>query len=324
MKFFILLLFLFPLSACSQQPADGKFPGARDGCFVYYPPTRSLLLIGGPSAQPNSADSDVWSWNGSEWYRIPAFGPGSRDFFPCAYYSPGKTVYCMGDKDRPGTVFWLFDGNNWSKATINGIGSRDHHQMVYADHLSAFVLYGGANENQQLDTLTWLIKDGKATAINIPGPGVRYHAGMVYDKHRKKVVLYGGGTRPSEFWEFDGQKWERIITTVNPGKKLYHHMVYDEHAKRVILHGGWQNQDPKDPANSLPRDTWSWDGHVWKKITEAMVFPLALGYDPARNEVIAYGRAGHTKDSGFGVWKLREDRWVRIADYGVTEIKTNN
>jgi hypothetical protein len=49
-------------------------------------------------------------------------------------------------------------------------------------------------------------------------------------------------------------------------------MAYNEDLKITVLHGGWINQDPRDPVNSEPRTTWTWDGKDWKQIAREKHF----------------------------------------------------
>ncbi|HNR07944.1 MAG TPA: hypothetical protein PKM27_11560 [Saprospiraceae bacterium] len=300
----------------AANPLKG-YPGIRDGVFVYFPPSRAMLLLGGGKSSPNSSESNVWKWKDSQWAMIPASGPGSRDFFPCAYHPGSGNIYCYGEQDSPGGVFWSFDGAQWKSTKITGLESRDHHQMVYADHLNAFIIYGGANERGILDTLTWLVRDGKATALNIPGPGIRYHSAMTYDKQRKKVVLYGGGKKPWEHWEFDGLRWVKINSRTSPGNKFYHFMAYDESSDKIILHGGWRNQDPFDPVNKQNPQTWAWDGQDWTNIAGESIFSIAFGYDAGRKQVVTYGRSGGPDNAPLALWILENGSWKKISDYGM-------
>src|SRR4051812_39810396 len=59
-----------------------NYPGLRsDASFIYSPKTAELLLLGGSTPTPESNQSDVWRWNGLQWSKISAAGPGSRLFF---------------------------------------------------------------------------------------------------------------------------------------------------------------------------------------------------------------------------------------------------
>ncbi|MBC7947422.1 MAG: tetratricopeptide repeat protein [Chitinophagaceae bacterium] len=315
-----LLLFLQTYSQNVQTP---DFPGVvEDAQLIYHAPSKAMLLLGGTPIIQDSVTSDVWKWNGQTWSRISASGPGARVFFNgtldpgnhdiklFAGTGLGREHFLMRD-------LWSFNGKKWSSIPMNDIGTHDHHKMVYADHLNGFILYGG-NKDHVFDTTTWLLKDGKFTQLNVASPGIRYQSGMVYDKHRKKIVLYGGGEKADELWEFDGKRWEKIVTVVHPGIKLYHHMAYDESRKLVILHGGQINHNSQDPTNLVPADTWTWNGNSWQKIAASRVYSLALGYHPIRKSIIAYGfDENDVKASrNLGLWELKNNKWNKIADYG--------
>jgi tetratricopeptide (TPR) repeat protein len=322
MRFLLLgYCLLFSITAYEQQVNSAEiFPTPGRASFIYHPKSKTLLLIGGVPTIPDSVRSTVWKWNGKNWVEIKAYGPGSRDFFFAALNTKNGMINSFGgiaavNGERKGDL-WTFDGNKWVASSSNNIDTRDHHSFVFADHLNAFVLYGGQYANRNADTITWLVKDGKFTPLYIPGPGIRYHSGMAYDKKRKKVVLYGGGERPDEHWEFDGTKWTRIITTINPGKKFYHFMVYDDNRQMIVLHGGWRNQDPRDTANFAAPITWTWNGREWKRISKENVFASAMGYDANRKVIVAFGRSDDNLNGELGVWELNGDKWIRKKNYG--------
>jgi hypothetical protein len=322
MKKMLLFQFLLITGIAQSQitPASpDAFPGHRqDASLIFHPPTGELLLLGGTTPSESGPENDVWKWNGRRWSKITASGPGSRYFFAMARNPTTDNISGFGGEgsdERSRGDMWSFDSKIWSKVATNDIGTRDHHKMVFAEHLKAFVMYGG-NRNGEEDTVTWIFRDNTFTPLKIKGPGVRYHSGMVYDKHRKKVVLYGGGTKPDQHWEFDGAKWTRITTKVNPGRKLYHSMIYCDSLKGILLHGGWINQDPRDPRNAQTPETWLWNGTNWSKVGEHRLFTMAMGYDPIRNTVVAYGFTddyGKPRDIVLSEWK--NGKWTRIANY---------
>lgn len=320
MKKCLLLHSLLIVWIVEAQPVAKNFPKRKDdAAFIFHAPTGKFILLGGTTQTPGQNESDVWSWNGEKWTRSAASGPGSRYFFSPALDTKSNRIFGYGgegaDERSLGDV-WSFDGTAWSRVISDDIGTRDHHKMVFAEHINAFVLYGG-NRNGKEDTVTWLFRDGKFTPLKIKGPGIRYHSGMVYDKYRKKVMLYGGGTKPDEHWEFDGSRWTKLNTKFNPGRKYYHGMVYCDSLKSVVLHGGWVNQDSRDPQNAKTPETWFWNGSEWRKVGEHRLFPMALGYDPKRNVVVAYGFTdvyGKPRDIVLSEWK--DGKWVRVANYG--------
>jgi tetratricopeptide (TPR) repeat protein len=322
MKIFFVICLLPLTSFCQTSAPKVLFPASVSGAsFVYHPKSEALLLIGGTPAIPDSVRSDIWKWDGKNWSKIDAVGPGARNFFPGVVNTKTGNIYSYAGMKAIGDVpmkdMWSFNGRSWSKVTTDDIGTHDHHNMVYMDHLDAFLVFGGNNNGYpNFDTVTWLLKGGKFKALNIPGPGYRWHDGMVYDKQRKKVVLYGGGEKPDEHWEFDGERWTKIVTTLNPGRRLYHYMAYNDDLKVVILHGGLINQDPRDPVHDSTPTTWEWNGISWKKIAEDPVFAMAMGYDTKRKKVVIYGKTDRSEDSNIGLWELNNNKWVKIVDYG--------
>jgi hypothetical protein len=318
---FISLLFFSSISYSQNNPET--FPGwMEDAKFIYHPPSKAMLLIGGTPIIQDSVQSDVWAWGEKGWSKIRASGPGARVFFMGDLNTKTNAINMfagsgLGRFNSNMKDLWRFDGKKWSRIMNNDIGSHNHFKMVYADHLNAFVLYGG-NVNNQFDTTTWLMQDGKFTKLSIRGPGVKYQSGMVYDKYRRKIVLYGGGNIPDELWEFDGTKWEHIVTEINPGKKLYHHMVYDENLKAVILHGGQINHQPLDPENLKTPFTWLWNGKEWRKIAEEKLFAIAIGYNPIRKSVLAYGFSDGDENNprNIQLWELKDYKWSLLTDYG--------
>jgi hypothetical protein len=305
---------LFIRVACGQNVYSSMdFPAARGGSFIYHPGSKAMLLIGNEPI-PDTIRKDVWKWDGKSWSRIEAFGPGWTDFSQgmALNRNTGTVVSFAGYDmfDDPKTDTWIFDGHKWNKIITTSIGNRIHHAMVFADHLNAFVMYGGFNEDRENDTLTWLLKDGKFIAMNIPGPGVRHLFSMAYDRSRKKVILYGGSNGSNETWEFDGRRWTRIGNMEHPGNRQRHTMFYDDSRKMVILHGG-------DPRGSTTETTWGWNGKNWEKITEGKINVGAIGYDENRKVIVAYGQ---DENSNWTVWELHGNRWNKIADYGKWDI----
>lgn len=65
------LVFLFCIlsSGIFGKPANPVkiHPGLREGSFIYFPPSRAMFLLGGGNGSPNSSESNVWKWNGSQY-----------------------------------------------------------------------------------------------------------------------------------------------------------------------------------------------------------------------------------------------------------------
>lgn len=316
------------LTACLCFGAPGHSQHTQDICpgpvsgasFVFHPQSDAMLLIGGTPVLTDSVRADVWKLDGERWSRIAAQGPGSRSFFPAVLNARTGDIQCFAGMasitDTPKGDMWSFDGQRWTRLYAGEGETQDHHNMVYMDHLDAFLVYGGnRNGYPRFDSVTRIVKNGEYTVLNVDGPGVRWHHGLVYDKKRKKVILYGGGKRPGELWEFDGARWKHVRTPNGPGNLHYHSMVYDETLQATVVHGGWRNQDPRDSVNHGIPATWTWNGENWKRITQQPVYPMAMGYDPGRKAVLAYGFSDPARSS-IRLWQLKDGQWEQLHDYG--------
>lgn len=314
LNLFIFSVFLFTTYAQNPNLPDGR----TSGLLIYHPPSKSMLLIDGYQIHPETNQNKVWSWDGKQWKQLEATGPVTKSLSSAALNTKTNEILVFGGVGKNGYESktgdtWIFDGSHWKEVKTNNIGTRDHHKIVYADHLDAYVLYGGTLENRVNDTLTWIFKDGKFTSLSIPGPGQRFHFGMAYDRNRKKVVLYGGGPQnQDELWEFDGIAWEKIITLYNPGPRIWQSMVYDEHNKKIVMHGG------RDKT-----DTWSWDGKQWKLLTQNgpnTILP-ALGYDPISQSILLYGGGEPENKLSSTLWQFKNDQWAEITNNGKWQFK---
>lgn len=312
----LIIFFALGFSVYAQNPhlPDGR----TSGILTYHTPTKSMLLIDGYQIHPENDQNKVWSWDGKQWTQLQTTGPATKSLSSGTLNTKTNEILVFGGVGKNGYESktgdtWLFNGIKWKELKTNDIGTRDHHKIVYADHLDAYVLYGGTLENRVNDTLTWLLKDGKFTPLNIPGPGQRFHFGMAYDHNRKKVVLYGGGPqRQDELWEFDGNAWEKINTTNNPGPRFWLSMVYDEHHKRMVIHGG------RDKT-----DTWSWDGKLWKLLAQNgpnTILP-AMGYDPVSQSILMYGGDEPDNKLSSTLWQFKDDQWIEITNNGKWQFK---
>jgi hypothetical protein len=287
-------------------------PDARGRAhLVYHPKTEALLLIDGYTVHLDSTQNNVWKWDAKKWERITAYGPGSRCGNAIALNKKTGDVVSFGGWGKGGFAedgrndVWRFDGMQWHPVKTNFMDKHDHHKMVYADHLNAFVIYGGRNAaTGEPDSTTWLLKDGSFTALNIPGPGPRGNCGFAYDPLRKKLVLYGGKRydTPADLWEFDGQHWQQIPV---PGIGLTtgQEAAYSEDLKMVVIHGH--------------NGTWGWDGKSLRKIADGgpTGANVALGYDPKRKLMVAYGGFSNNKVSS-ALWELQNRKWKKISDNG--------
>jgi hypothetical protein len=125
-------------------------------------------------------------------------------------------------------------------------------------------------------------------------PGPRTMAAVAYDSKRQRAVLFGGITYwdGSEWvydnitWEWDGQDWHRMETTVAPTGRILHAMAYDEERGKVILYGG------QNSSGNLA-DLWEWDGNTWRRLcpvcNPAARFTHKMVFDTERQKILLYG-----------------------------------
>jgi hypothetical protein len=316
-------------------------PDARvTGNLIYSPKTNSLLLIDGYTKHPADEKNDVYSWDGKKWKRIDASGPVTKSLSTAALNTKTNDIYVFGGvgskgyDDLRGDI-WRFNGKQWSNVITNDIGTRDHCKMVYAANIDAFVMYGGQNQKRNNDSSTWILKNSEWKEMKIEGPGGRFHFGMAYDVVRSKVVLYGGYNSTGlqqDTWEFDGATWKRI-TNDGPGPRGRFSMVYDDSRKMVILFGGDVWKKKVDTAVSadgqlwdIRNDTWGWDGHNWKKLSESGPSRMlaSLGYDPSRKRLVLYGGGDAYETDYADTWEFENNRWIKVTDNGAWKWNGND
>jgi hypothetical protein len=310
----VLTCYILVVPFIGFSQSDLMPEGRTSALLVYHPASKGMLLIDGYQFHTDSLENDVWKWDGKQWQKLPATGPGSKSLSAGDFSLRSNSIYVFGGIGKGNYEdlkkdLWSFDGTVWKQIPLNDIGTRDHHEMIYFEPLGGFIVYGGLNEQREYDTTTWLIQGNKATSLNIAGPGARYHFAMTYDKVRKKIVLYGGGKSKARdtHWEFDGKRWQQIKPATTPGEKIRHSLVYDEEHKLTLMHGG-------DDTGT----TWGYDGKEWKKVAERgpIADLIALGYDPVRKVVVAFGGSGPQSTLTSALWELKDFQWKKIADNG--------
>lgn len=333
-KFFSIVkqFFAFALLSILFSYQDIQ-PGPRQAaCFIYSPVTKSLLLIDGFTIHPPDGKSIVFGWNNEHWDKISVEGPDTKTLSSGALSSDNNKIVVFGGIGKNGYTdlhgdTWEFDGTSWQKLETNDIGTRDHHKMVYAQNIHAFVMYGGQNSQRKGDSSTWLLQANKWSELKITGPGIRYHFGMAYDPFRKKVLLYGGLNESGlqkDTWEFDGKNWS-MITKEGPGSRSRFAMVYDPERKMVLLYGGDAGKKKVDSTISpdgelwdLYGDIWGWNGKKWILINDdgpKRMLP-ALGYDESKRMLVLYGGGDEFQHTHSDTWQLQNSKWVKLMDNG--------
>ncbi|HLQ38766.1 MAG TPA: kelch repeat-containing protein [Planctomycetota bacterium] len=126
-------------------------------------------------------------------------------------------------------------------------------------------------------------------------------------------MLFGGfsnANRLDDTWEFDGARWNRIMTTTSPPARTGHALAYDSARRRIVLFGGEQS------IISNFADTWEFDGTNWAQMQVATSPPARLGhalaYDQARARTVLFGGNGSPARLA-DTWEYDGTNWTPIA-----------
>lgn len=216
---------------------------------------------------------------------------------------------------------WCWDGTSWEKInTIHSPENRYAGASVYDKNRNVIITFGGrAGKNETINNYTWEWNSREWSILPDSLMPARDHHSMTYDEHRQKIVLFGGGVFPrsqgpwnTETWELDGHQWNLASSTGPEGRVTT--MVYDNKNKVVILFGGVGAPGP-DKKQPNFRDTWSWDGKMWQKLSDhgpaersrhAMVYHKKLG------KVILYGGEKNNVEQLGDMWQWDGKAWTEI------------
>ncbi len=213
---------------------------------------------------------------------------------------------------------WEWDGTSWVQIAVPGPGARRSHNMVFANHLGATVLFGGWNgahlgDTWQYDGSTWVLRA-------LPqSPTARGVHGMAYDALRQEVVIFGGsagnpGLTVGDTWIFDGANWVQRSPSSGPPARHHAAMCFVESAGKVSLFGGWA-------ANASLDDTWEWDGVGWSQVATA-VRPAArnwietsYAYHATAQRALLFGGWNNTGTPLGDAWEFDGTNWTPSVSY---------
>ena len=162
----------------------------------------------------------------------------------------------------------------------------------------------GCSSLCKLETPRWELLDTS-------GPAGLDGAALAYDPVRRRVVMFGGQTVDTsgrEFavdgtYEWDGNGWLKIPTTLAPNARRFARMIYHPGLRRIVMYGGLAGQLGDI---SVFHDVWLWDGDRW---TLAGGDPppgranFGMVYDSARKVVVVFGGdASGTSDNSTWEW----------------------
>ncbi len=181
---------------------------------------------------------------------------------------------------------------------------RARHAMAYDRARKRLVLFGGKNDDGELDD-TWEFdgSDWIYVPTLVTPPARLYHV-MAYDEVRQQVVMFGGSAPGTvlldDTWTWDGATWTNKTTPVHPSARYGAAMAFDAARGEVVLFGGAPNLN----------DTWRWNGSEWKEATNVTRPPgrgfCQLSDDRDRDRLVMFGGAGGLADT----WEWDGTDWL--------------
>ncbi len=142
-----------------------------------------------------------------------------------------------------------------------------------------------------------------------PAPARSDHA-VVTDTGSAQVVLFGGrdatGTALGDTWVFDGATWQPRAAG-GPAARWGHAMAFDAARSETLLFGGSVGS----------RETWLWNGTVWRQATPATSPPgrraARLAHDSARGVSILFGGLDDNGQPLADTWSWDGTDWTAHA-----------
>lgn len=286
-----------------------------DGGLFFFPPTQSLLTVGGWGPPEWDPQQGVWSLSGSGWSAMPDIPEGVAHT-SAAYDETRQRLIAMGGVFAD-TSTWSFDGTVWEKiagplTTEQGYDP----EIVYDADAKQTVLYFATmswNPGQASSSSTYILgANGWEKQTVSPAPGGYLDVGFVYDSARKESVLFTG----QETWVWKSNAWTQKQPAANPSFDFGQFgMAYDAARQVVVVFGRGE--------------TWTWNGSNWTKLSPAKSPDtpergfFAFGYDSKRQVVVLYGGEitlnPDTFEMGYlnDIWEWNGTTWSLFGGTGI-------
>ncbi len=282
-----------------------KHPTAvRDVVFDHQ---RSRLIFAG-STGLFTAQNETWTWDGTAFRALSAFGPAADGLVTC--FDSFRVVVVGVVRPLDGIkplITWELHCDNWRSVAGAELPHRRGFAIAFDEVRGKTVLFGGSADGVRLnETWTW---DGISWNLAASaGPTPRSDHAMAYDRNREVVVLYGGNTATGysdETWEWNGVSWT-LVSTGAPGQRVGHAMAFDASRGTTIAVGGYSSA-------GYVLETWEWDGKAWSKLPCNLPYPmqgLSMSYDENRQVLVATGPDVPTPTVNARIWECDGQQWV--------------
>ncbi len=304
----ILLLALLSFAQPSQQ---------IDGGLFYFPPTQSLLTIGGWGPEDWTELQTVWSISGAGWNTMPDL-PVGMTHTTAAYDPVNQRLIAMGGVGEDQAT-WVFDSVTWSKIadSIETDITGGDPEIIFDEMANQFVMYFGTISwgGDPSPSETYILEEGEWVKQDLdPLPPGGLDTCFVYDHARQEGVWFDG----SETWIWKNNAWTQKAPANSPSFEFGEfNMVYDSVRQEIIFYA--------------QGETWTWNGDNWTQLNppNSPTHPergfFAMGFDETRGTVVIFGGEllvnpdSYEYDYLDDLWEWNGTTW---AIYNESEITT--
>jgi len=298
----------------AMSPATAPSPRSYAGS-AYDSESDRIILFGGERAE-QSLNDETWSYDfeTDTWTEMsPPISPSRRFGSAMAYDEESDRIILFGGRPwNPATYAamndtWAYDFNTdtWEFLDTTPFPeARRAASMVYNNATDRMILFGGADEEQNVLGDTWLFDYNsnnwtQQSPTNHPSARVRHR--MIYDSE-SDVVLSFFGTWPTWtsqsliqndlVWAYDtnNDHWRRMSPTTQTGL-VDMMMAYDSESDMSIIFGGMDFTDPQP----IVGQTWAYDLNLDTYFDLSPVIapsPRAAGglaYDSQSDRIVQFG-----------------------------------
>jgi hypothetical protein len=276
-----------------------------------------------------TADAEVWMWNGTEWSQIG--GDGKNDSWADQVFESvlslaagGSYVYAGLGTTAGDAEVWRWDGAGWTKIGGDGINSSwavNTYEGVYSLNSLAGSLYAGLGSTAG-DAEVWKWNGSSWTKIGGDGinSGWTTNYEYVFSLVNDGTNLYAGlgsTAGDAEVWKWNGSSWTKIGgDAVNSS---WADATY-EYVMSMSYYGGALYAGLGSTAGDA--EVWRWDGAGWTKIGGDAV--NSSWADATYEGVYSLVNDGTNLYAGLGastgdneVWRWDGASWTKIGGDGI-------
>jgi len=195
-----------------EQKFPQQRPEARTLFAMAYDPIRRRTVVFGGLGRGGFTNPlyDTWTWDGTTWTQMPAYGPSPRTHPNMAWdQSIGHLVLFggVGGNLQALNDTWTWNGTAWLTVYPPVSPSpRSLHAMAWHEGRRRVVLFAGRGAFNQMLGDTWEFNGGSGTweqVSPLQSAPSNWFPEMAYDRLRSRVVLFGGnGGTGDETWTY--------------------------------------------------------------------------------------------------------------------------